>query len=1022
MRPHPQERTPEWARAQITASRLSRDSEKPIGKLSLDHHLENDPVWLKVRSVFLQSLFQRPEIIRAASDHDRFENVIRQYDVDGSGKLSLYELDGMLTDLTNEQFPAEDLELIMKTLDSNNDKSIGYNEFRACWHLWTRATMKSKSCVVVCGMQNDMISGKIALDIQQAGVDGKKILREVKNLVSHISFDLIVYTRKWYSKEHAVFIESQRGDKYGGKKVPRHCERFTWGAELHPDLDIGQNDYIVYIGSDPDVRSYSAFYDDAPDISAMTGLLPLLRSKEINEVYVCGASLDSLVGTTALHSAENGFLTAVVEDACGIIDESSAVWMRANLENAGIQIISQSEAMGKVKDFSSSGGVAQEAALQAALRCSEVRLKHLQIRNELGSTFCHGAVIRENKGRENEELITRRNELLAQAKLVDGPSPRRYRHARNLYQVVRVPEKEKVVVSEVIPDDQTSMERAILLEKMSPLFPDIDISEFEEIVEDVGKVTNDLLRAREAKDRKLHFQVAKNFWQYEGRSWLLVRAVYLHTFFDIHMNYVPALYKLKSPIAGSDLDDIMSQHISPLEDEDKGSNILDINKLNTILFDLMGTKFREGDLDILASSLDINGDDTISTHEFKAAWNIWMSPIHPIRRVALLVTDMQNDFISGSLKMDGAATIVPNINLLREFYKFEMVALSRDWHPANHCSFHDNAISGVTKLAVSSNVRVEDLLIMSTVTLAGPPEMQQMLYPRHCVQGSDGAKFHTDLRVDADDVIINKGENKNFDGYSAFFDQGRAPTKLFEALKLKNITDLVICGIALDVCVGSSALHAAEHGIRTYVVEDCTCNASDRAADSMIESLKAAQIQIIPSTEYAVKYFESISPSKRNQSEALSTEKLDDIHIHSGALFARAKEEQLRATWYKTKARDEHRRIGEKVVSHCSFDALTRAQRYAMRDKWTRKRRAPISNERWNNAHEKAKAQLIRIHELELDALAIDHQGDREKSIQILFEKHEGELMQLQEQILHFQRREMEAGGTSAIGGEGEAL
>ena len=92
-----------------------------------------------------------------------------------------------------------------------------------------------------------------------------------------------------------------------------------------------------------------------------------------------------------------------------------------------------------------------------------------------------------------------------------------------------------------------------------------------------------------------------------------------------------------------------------------------------------------------------------------------------------------------------------------------------------------------------------------------------------------------------------------------------------------------------------------------------------------------------------------------------------------------------------------------------------------MRDKWTRKRRAPISNQRWNNAQEKAKAQLIRIHELELDALAIDHQGDREKSIQILFEKHEGELMQLQEQILHFQRREIEAGGTSAIG-EGEAL
>ncbi len=86
--------------------------------------------------------------------------------------------------------------------------------------------------------------------------------------------------------------------------------------------------------------------------------------------------------------------------------------------------------------------------------------------------------------------------------------------------------------------------------------------------------------------------------------------------------------------------------------------------------------------------------------------------------------------------------------------------------------------------------------------------MGQQLWPKHCVDGSWGAKLHKDLVVQKDDIFIKKGTNSNVDSYSAFFDNAKAcKTDLDSTLKRHGITDLYMCGIATDYCVAFTALH-----------------------------------------------------------------------------------------------------------------------------------------------------------------------------------------------------------------------
>lgn len=170
--------------------------------------------------------------------------------------------------------------------------------------------------------------------------------------------------------------------------------------------------------------------------------------------------------------------------------------------------------------------------------------------------------------------------------------------------------------------------------------------------------------------------------------------------------------------------------------------------------------------------------------------------------LALLIVDIQNDFCpGGALGVQGGDAIIPTVNELRSV--FPLVILTQDWHPPDHKSFasqHPGKHPG------------------EMVELAG---LTQILWPDHCVQGSPGAEFHSDLIVKKNDAIFRKGTDPNIDSYSAFYDNGhRKSTGLADFLKQKGVTAIYISGLATDYCVRFSALDALRDGFEVTVIQD----------------------------------------------------------------------------------------------------------------------------------------------------------------------------------------------------------
>uniref|UniRef100_A0A1B6M159 nicotinamidase n=1 Tax=Graphocephala atropunctata TaxID=36148 RepID=A0A1B6M159_9HEMI len=222
---------------------------------------------------------------------------------------------------------------------------------------------------------------------------------------------------------------------------------------------------------------------------------------------------------------------------------------------------------------------------------------------------------------------------------------------------------------------------------------------------------------------------------------------------------------------------------------------------------------------------DQNKDGLLDREEFVYCWNNWIKTI--VRPVSVfLIVDVQNDFISGTLNISNCSAqqngleVVDPINRLLETVTFDAVFYSLDWHPSDHVSFIDNLPQRV--LHPSSPVSAENAKVYDTVTFEGPPMMKQRLWPRHCVQDSWGAELHKDLKIVENAIKIYKGTNSEVDSYSVFWDNKKLTrTSLSNQLADKNATDIYVCGLAYDVCVGATAADALSIGYRTILLDDC---------------------------------------------------------------------------------------------------------------------------------------------------------------------------------------------------------
>jgi nicotinamidase/pyrazinamidase len=209
--------------------------------------------------------------------------------------------------------------------------------------------------------------------------------------------------------------------------------------------------------------------------------------------------------------------------------------------------------------------------------------------------------------------------------------------------------------------------------------------------------------------------------------------------------------------------------------------------------------------------------------------------ITPGPDTALIVVDVQNCFTpGGSLAVQQGDEIIPLINRLAK--AFQNVVLTQDWHTPGHVSF---ASSHAGKKPFES------------VELAYG---KQILWPDHCVQGTEGAAIHKGIDIPHAQLIIRKGFNRSVDSYSAFVEaDGKSKTGLDGYLNARGIKTVYVVGLATDFCVAWTAMDARKLGLAAAVIEDA-CRGIDTQGSlaAAWKGMEAAGVKRMQSSDIAL--------------------------------------------------------------------------------------------------------------------------------------------------------------------------
>lgn len=181
--------------------------------------------------------------------------------------------------------------------------------------------------------------------------DGDAVV-DVANRLGH-EFDFVVATQDWHPVGHASFASSHPGhrpgdviDLAGTAQVlwPDHCVQSTPGAAFHSGLDVAVIDAVVRKGTDPQVDSYSGFFDNEHRVD--TGLGELLRLRGVQEIWLVGLATDYCVKYTALDGRDQGFSVVVVADGVRAVDVQAGdgVQALADMELAGCRLVRSEDA------------------------------------------------------------------------------------------------------------------------------------------------------------------------------------------------------------------------------------------------------------------------------------------------------------------------------------------------------------------------------------------------------------------------------------------------------------------------------------------------------------------------------------------------------------------------------------------------------------------------------------------------------------------------------------------------------
>ena len=197
--------------------------------------------------------------------------------------------------------------------------------------------------LLLIDIQNDFLPGG-----RLAVADGDAIIPLVNALQPR--FELVVATQDWHPAGHESFASSHAGrhqfeqiDLHGLLQVlwPDHCTQASDGAALAPALHTGRIEAIFRKGMNPEIDSYSAFFDNGHRKS--TGLADYLRGRGVTEVFVAGLAADYCVYYSALDALEAGFATTVITDATRAISAEGWAAAQVDLRQRGTQLLSSAD-------------------------------------------------------------------------------------------------------------------------------------------------------------------------------------------------------------------------------------------------------------------------------------------------------------------------------------------------------------------------------------------------------------------------------------------------------------------------------------------------------------------------------------------------------------------------------------------------------------------------------------------------------------------------------------------------------
>ena len=196
--------------------------------------------------------------------------------------------------------------------------------------------------LILVDVQNDFMPGG-PLEVPH----GNMIVPVINRILGH--FDLVVATQDWHPKKHKSFASNNIGKKpfeivelNGIKQTlwPDHCIQGSIGAELYNDIESNRIAAIFRKGMDPDIDSYSGFYDNNHQLT--TGLSGYLKDKGVSEVYFCGLAADICVYYTILDSIRECFSATLIEDASSPLNPDKFEDIKCELAKLGVRIITSS--------------------------------------------------------------------------------------------------------------------------------------------------------------------------------------------------------------------------------------------------------------------------------------------------------------------------------------------------------------------------------------------------------------------------------------------------------------------------------------------------------------------------------------------------------------------------------------------------------------------------------------------------------------------------------------------------------